>query len=192
MSAILWVLPGKLLKLRSPVSEKYTRYLSIAYHLQLLRCCDYIMLPVTRLGEILGVGTRAVGYYSDQAKKGHYLKLVARHHQPSGKAAKYTFACERFDTETREELSVEEDANFHKDNKDSEGFQESQDQEKTLRTREESERPEGLSGAGIDFERQKGKSGAQVKTNKFDYSGRRKELQEQSRFLRARKQQETS
>src|SRR5262249_26984846 len=82
----------KPLTLRNPISKNYSRVVSIAAHLQNLRPGDYINLPVARLGEILGVNDRTISYYLQRGTRDGYLTRIARHHQPSGTAAKYTLA----------------------------------------------------------------------------------------------------
>ncbi len=76
------------IKLRNPISEKYSRFVSIASHLQFLRPGDYINLPVERLAKILSVGTRTVSYYSQQAQNDGYLRRIAKHHALSHQAAR--------------------------------------------------------------------------------------------------------
>ena len=180
------------MKLRNSISEKYSLYVSIAAHLQCLRPGDYINLPVERLATILGVETRTVSYYSQQAQNDGYLRRIAKHHALSRQAARYTFACERFNTETGEELTEEVSPHFHKDSKESEDLEdlkESHDQRETSRTEEEPERRKGLSGFKSDFERTSGKlrAGFSRKNGGVGFAERQKELKEQARFLEARK-----
>jgi hypothetical protein len=161
---------------------------SIAAHLQFLRPSDYINLPVARLAKILGVDPKTVSYYSQQAQNDGYIRLLAKHHALSHQAARYTFAIQRFNMETGEELTEGEDPHFHKEYKDSEDLKdlkESDDQRETSRTQEESERQEGLSGLKSDFERNSGKLRARFlrKNGGIDIAERKKELKAQAHFL---------
>jgi hypothetical protein len=57
---------------------KYHSFLNIAYHLQLMRGDDYIVLPTEKLGEILGVDPSRITDYRAYAKVEGYLKEVAK------------------------------------------------------------------------------------------------------------------
>ena len=183
----------KPLKLRNPISEEYTRFLSIAFHLQYLRAGDYINLPVARLGEILGVNERTVSNYTQQARKEGYLTLLQKHHQASGTAAKYTFACERFSAETDEEVKADEESHFHKDLKDFEEFKDSEDsndQREKVRTAREIERTEGLSGIAVEKERNLGISGVETPLKTESIADRERLLKMQATHLEKRKGKE--
>jgi hypothetical protein len=183
----------KPIKLRRPISEKYSLFVSIAAHLQFLRPGQYINLPVVRLADILKVDLRTVSYYTHRAITDGFLARLAKHHALSHQAAKYTFDCERFNMETGEEITPEESPHFHKeykDYKDSKELKDSQDQRKTARTEEESERKKGLLGLKSDLERLSGQVTSTELSRKHGGSSsaeRRKELQEQRRFLESKK-----
>lgn len=179
------------LTLSNPISDKYSRLVSIAAHLQSLRPGDHIKLPVGRLGEILGVNDRTISFYIQRATKDGYLTRIARHHHPSGTAAKYTFACERFDMETGEGGKTREESHFHKDSEDSEEFKESDDPREKFRATEETGRLEGPSGSGIDSERQRGNLRG-WEARKIPFQERQKEAQEQLRVFAAKKNLQTT
>lgn len=175
----------KLIRLRFAISEKYSRYVSIAFHLQVLRSGQYINLPVARLAKILKVDQRTVSYYAEQAKRSGYLELIGKHHQPSGTAAKYIFRCGRFNLETGEELTAKEGPDFRKECKDSEDskdLKESHDQRERIRSVEEPERRGGSLGFVKDLERNSGKGGAarSSENERSDVRERRKLLQAQA------------
>jgi hypothetical protein len=91
------------IKIRGPIiSANYSHFVSIAFHLQILRAGKYINLPVARLGEILEVNPRTVSHYVEQAKRDGLLSLLEKHHALSRQAAKYTFNCDRFNMKTGE------------------------------------------------------------------------------------------
>jgi hypothetical protein len=89
--------------------EGFEHYLGVAFHLQRLTPRKDILLPVTRLSELLTkllgkqVSEQSVSYYCRQAKSNGYLKLIAKAHHPSGKAARYRYDLTRF-TDTGVEL----------------------------------------------------------------------------------------
>ncbi len=174
------------------ISQRYGLYISIAGRLQELRPGDYINLPVERLGKALGVDERTISYYARLATTDGYISLIAKHHKPSGTAAKYKFHSERFNMETGEELEPEDSSHFHKDCKDSQDCEESKDnheKEMTSRTSEEPERRTGPAGFGFDLKRELGKlSSRERKQNVGEGSlpGRRKMLEQQSQLLQSR------
>jgi len=101
---------GVPLKLRAePICEGYHCYLAVAFYLQRLTPRRDILLPVETLSGILtselgkAVSAQSVSYYCRQAKIDGYLKLIAKAHHSSGKAARYRFDLSRF-TEGGEEL----------------------------------------------------------------------------------------
>jgi hypothetical protein len=177
----------KPLKLLKPISAKYSELLSIAYRLQILRPDDHICLPVLRLGEALHVSPRMVSFYTKQARRSGYLILLRKHHQPSGNAAKYAFACERFDSETREEIAPSnKNPHFHKDYeelKDSEDCEGSDDSRETSRIVKESERQEGPSGLKGKKDGNLGNSRVESVLKPTTNTDTRKLLQTQITFL---------
>ncbi len=99
--------PLKLLE--EPICEGYQHYLGIAFYLQRLTPRRDILLPGEPLSGILTivmgkpVSAQLVSYYCRQAKNDGYIKLVAKAHHPSHKAARYRFDLNRF-TDTGKEL----------------------------------------------------------------------------------------
>jgi len=95
--------------LAAPACEGYEHYLGVAFHLQRLTPTKDILLPVARLSGLLTtllgkqVSEQSVSYYCRQARSNGYLKLIAKAHHPSGKAARYRFNLTRF-TDTAVEL----------------------------------------------------------------------------------------
>jgi len=179
------------------ISQRYGLYISVAGRLQELRPGDYINLPVERLGKALSVDGRTISYYARLATMGGYISLIARHHKPSGTAAKYEFHSERFNMGTGEELEPEDSFHFHKDCKDSQDCEESKDdheKETTSRTSEEAKRRAGTTGSGFDFKRILGKSRAERanKTEGSPSSERRKLLEQQSQLLQSKKKVQDS
>jgi hypothetical protein len=76
------------------ISENYQLFLNIGYRLQEMRGDEFIVLPVVRLGKILGVSWRRVTDYRRYAKKDGYLIDVAkscRNANGNGLAAKFSF-----------------------------------------------------------------------------------------------------
>lgn len=94
--------------LRAEPSHDTTRL--AGEYLQRLTPSRDILLPVVPLSEILTeviskpISPQLVSYYCRQAKQDGYIKLVAKAHHPSGKAARYRFDLSRF-SESGEELS---------------------------------------------------------------------------------------
>ena len=174
------------------ISQGYRLYVSVAGRLQELLPGECINLPVERVGKALGAQVRTISYYAQLAKKAGYITLIAKHHQPSRRAAKYKFRCERFNMETGEELDPEDGSHFHKDCKDSEDFEESKDdheKEVTGRISEEPERQTGTGGFEFDLKRELGKLSSPERTRKMDGSSsseRRKLLGQQRQFLEAK------
>jgi hypothetical protein len=86
----------------SPICEGYEKYLAIAFHLQKLTPRRDILLPVAVMSGALSqlldksVSEQSVSYYSRLAQKDGYIKLKAKAHHPSGKAAQYQFDLTRF------------------------------------------------------------------------------------------------
>jgi len=84
------------------VCEGYELYLSIAFHLQTLSRRDDILLPVASVSSTLtklmckSVSEQSVSYYARLARNDGYLKLIAKAHHPSGRAARYRFDLTRF------------------------------------------------------------------------------------------------
>ena len=181
----------KPLRPRSCISPAYGHYLSIAGRLQELRPNDYINLPVVRLGQLLGLEPRTIGYHAARAKKDGYLTLVAKHHPLSHQAARYTFDCERFNMETGEENPAEEESHFHKDSKDykdTEDLKDSHDQRENNRTEKENKGREGLPRLVFDSKRNLGNEGAGFSSERRGKSTReqRKLLQTQVTLVKQR------
>ena len=89
------------------VSRKATAFISASrVALAELMPGDYINLPVERLGKALGKDQRTISYYARLAMTDGYISLIAKHHKPSGTAAKYKFHSKRFSLETGEELET--------------------------------------------------------------------------------------
>lgn len=145
----------KPVSLRNPISEKYARFCSIALHLPVLRRAKHITLPRVRLGEILGVSGRTVCDLVRVGIQNGFVVPQEKAHPLTHAAAKYRFACERFDPETlkEKELKPEEESHFNKDFEDSEGFEDSKDSGGISRTAEEHEGISGSQGVKEDFER---------------------------------------
>lgn len=175
------------------ISQGYGRYISIAGRLQELRPEDYINLPVERLGKALGVDERTISYYTRLAKADGYINLLAKHHKPSGTAAKYAFRRERFNMETGEDITAEDSFHFHKDCKDSQDCEElkdDQEKEVTSRTSEEPEGRTGAEGFEFDLKRDLGKLTSGEREQKMEGGSapeRRKLLERQSQLLQSKK-----
>ncbi len=98
--------------LETPACEGLELYLAIAFHLQKLFPKSDILLPVGPLSGLLTklvgkeVSERSVSHYSQRAVKDGYIKLTAKSHHPSGKAAGYRFNMKWF-TESGVELDHE-------------------------------------------------------------------------------------
>ena len=180
------------------ISQRYGLYISIAGRLQELRPGDYINLPVERLGKALSVDGRTISYYARLALTDGCISLIAKHHKPSGTAAKYEFHSERFNMETGEELDPEDNSHFHKDCKDSQDCEESKDEdekEMTNRTSEEAERRTGAAGFGCDLKRELGKLSSTERKHKMEGSSvseRRKLLQKQRQLLQSKNKEQVS
>ena len=137
---------NKPLKLaKASVVEGYERYLGIAFHCQKLRNDKDILLPVKEVSVLLTkqmekpISEQLVSYYSGKARNDGYLKLVAKAHHPSGKAARYRFDLSRFTDAGVEKMidpSLDEQASSgfshgSQGTQGSEGSQGSEDNDKT-------------------------------------------------------------
>jgi hypothetical protein len=87
---------------RSPITFQtnrlttiYRRFLNICYQLQVMRGNDYIVLPVDRLGQILGVNPRRVSDYRVFAQDEAFLHEIAKscYSRNGGVATKFRFTC---------------------------------------------------------------------------------------------------
>jgi hypothetical protein len=81
--------------------EGFARFISLAGWLQVFPDGP-IMLPVEKLGKLLGVEPRTISRYRQWAVEDGLLQLVKPHDRPNGRATEFRFAVDRFPELQRE------------------------------------------------------------------------------------------
>lgn len=115
--------------LRDCNSERYQLFVSLAYHLQVFRGTQAVMLPVKKLSAILGVDFRTISTYRKLAERHGLMTLKSGHTYTEKKASEFIFRTELFDSQTLAQIHWNQDKQDSQDNQDKQELQENKDKQ---------------------------------------------------------------